>query len=292
MNPPDQRAAQFEEHRGHLKAVAYRMLGSLSEAEDAVQDAWLRYSRSDTSDVENLGGWLTTVVARICLNLLRARRSRRELPSSLRLPDPVVTRAEETDPAEQALVADAVGMAMLVVLETLSPAERVAFVLHDVFGVPFDQVAPIVGRTPTAARQLASRARRRVHQSPAQPDADLRQQRAVVSAFQAAARSGDFQALLAVLDPDVVVRADFGARRATQENRGAVSVAENAMSFAPLAGFARPALVNGTAGLVIVRDGRPLAVLGFTVRGGKIVELDILGDPARLRHLDVSILDD
>jgi len=292
MTQADRLAERFEEHRPHLRAVAYRMLGSLTEAEDAVQDAWLRFNRADTTDVANLGGWLTTVVARVCLNVLRARRSRPERSLETRLPDPIVTRDDRGDPAQEVLLADSIGLAMLVVLETLSPAERVAFVLHDVFGVPFDQVGPIVGRSPTAARQLASRARRRVRRAAAtQPDADLAAQRNVVDAFLAAARAGDFAALLAVLDPDIVLRADYGARaRATQEVRGAEAVAEQAITFSSLAPFARPAVVNGSAGLVVVRDGRPFSVLGFAIRGGRIVELDIVADPARLRHVDLAVL--
>jgi RNA polymerase sigma-70 factor (ECF subfamily) len=293
MNEADDRAALFEAHRSHLRAVAYRMLGSLAEADDAVQDAWLRYARTDTDEVANPGAWLTTVVARLCLNMLRTRRTRREEPMPLRLPDPILSREGGPDPQQELLLADAVGLALQVVLETLSPAERVAFVLHDVFGMPFDEIAPIVGRSPTAARQLASRGRRRVQGSRTQPDADLRAQRSVVDAFFAAARRGDIHALLAVLDPDVVVRADFGATsRATTELRGAQAVAESASSFSSLARFARPALVNGTAGLVVVRDGAPFAVLGFTVRDGRVVELDVVGDPERLRQLDLSVLDD
>jgi len=293
MNEADDRAALFEAHRSHLRAVAYRMLGSLAEADDAVQDAWLRYARTDADQVANPGAWLTTVVARLCLNMLRTRRTRREEPMPLRLPDPILSREGGPDPQQELLLADAVGLALQVVLETLSPAERVAFVLHDVFGMPFDEIAPIVGRSPTAARQLASRGRRRVQGSRTQPDADLRAQRSVVDAFFAAARRGDIPALLAVLDPDVVVRADFGATsRATTELRGAQAVAESASSFSSLARFARPALVNGTAGLVVVRDGAPFAVLGFTVRDGRVVELDVVGDPERLRQLDLSVLDD
>ena len=293
MNEADDRAALFEAHRSHLRAVAYRMLGSLAEADDAVQDAWLRYARTDADQVANPGAWLTTVVARLCLNMLRTRRTRREEPMPLRLPDPILSREGGPDPQQELLLADAVGLALQVVLETLSPAERVAFVLHDVFGMPFDEIAPIVGRSPTAARQLASRGRRRVQGSRTQPDADLRAQRSVVDAFFAAARRGDIHALLAVLDPDVVVRADFGATsRATTELHGAQAVAESASSFSSLARFARPALVNGTAGLVVVRDGAPFAVLGFTVRDGRVVELDVVGDPERLRQLDLSVLDD
>jgi RNA polymerase sigma-70 factor (ECF subfamily) len=293
MNEADGRAERFEAHRSHLRAVAYRMLGSLAEADDAVQDAWLRYSRTDTADVDNLGAWLTTVVARVCLNQLRTRRSRREEPMPLHLPDPIISREGGPDPQQEVLLADAVGLAMQVVLDTLGPAERVAFVLHDVFGLPFDEIAPIVGRSPTATRQLASRGRRRVQGSRAQPDSDLRAQRAVVDAFFAAARRGDIPALLAVLDPDVVVRADFGpASRASTQLHGAEAVAQSAASFSSLARYARPAVVNGTAGFVVVRDGAPFAVLGFTVRDGRVVELDVAGDPVRLRQLDLSVLDD
>jgi RNA polymerase sigma factor (sigma-70 family) len=293
MNQADAQATRFEEHRPHLRAVAYRMLGSLAEADDAVQDTWLRYNRADTSAVDNLGGWLTTVVARVCLNLLRTRRGRREEPIPHRLPDPIVSAEGGPNPEQEVLLADAVGLAMQVVVETLSPAERVAFVLHDVFGMPFDEVAPIVGRSPTAARQLASRARRRVQGSHAQPDADLREQRAVVDAFFAAARRGDLQALVAILDPDVVVRADFGpTSTAPRESHGAEVVANQALSFRQLAPFARPAMVNGTPGFVVMRAGVPFSVLGFTVRGGRIVELDVIADPERLSQLDFSVLDD
>jgi RNA polymerase sigma-70 factor (ECF subfamily) len=264
------------------------MLGSLSEADDAVQESWLRLSRSDTSGVENLGGWLTTVTARVCLDMLHSRKLRREEPLGPHLPEPIVSGEDGIDPEHEALLADSVGLALLVVLETLAPAERLAFVLHDMFAVPFDEIAPIVGRTPTAARQLASRARRRVQASDTVPDADLSRQREVVDAFVAAARSGDFDALLAVLDPDVVLRADRGASR---ELRGAAAVVEGARTFSPLARFARPALVNGAAGVVVTRHGQPFSVIGFTVRGGKIVEIDVLADPERLRRLDLAVLD-
>src|SRR5215207_6127569 len=291
-------AERFEENRTHLRVVAYRMLGSISEADDAVQEAWLRLSRSDTSGIDNLGGWLTTVVARVCLDMLRSRRSRREEPLGqppwARVPEPIVSRGDGTDPEHEALLADSVGLALLVVLETLSPAERLAFVLHDMFAVPFDEIAPIVGRSPTAARQLASRARRRVRRAAPVPDADLALQREVVDAFLAASREGDFDVLLAVLDPDVVLRADVGALPAglSREVRGARAVAEQALTFSRLAPFARPALVNGAAGLVTAPGGRLFAVMGFTVRRGKIVEIDILADPARLRRLDLAVLDD
>jgi len=290
-------AERFEDHRMHLKAVAYRMLGSLSEADDAVQDAWLRLSRADTSRIDNLGGWLTTLVARVCLDRLRARTSRREEPMGLgvHLPEPIISPHDQIDPEQQALLAEGVGLALLVVLETLAPAERLAFVLHDTFAVPFDQIAAILGCSPTAARQLASRARRRVKRAATVPDADLGRQRAVVDAFLAAARDGDFEGLLEVLDPDVVLRSDLGAvpLGASRVVRGARAVAEGALSFARLGRFARPALVNGAAGVVArAPDGRPFSVMGFTVRNGKIVEIDILANPERLRHLDLTVLDD
>jgi len=293
MDQDDWLAERFQAHRTHLRAVAYRMLGSLSEADDAVQEAWLRLGRADTSGVENLGGWLTTTVARVCLDMLRARRSRREEPLEARLPDPVLSRDGQLDPEQQALLAEGVGLALLVVLETLAPAERLAFVLHDMFAVPFDQIGPIVGRSPAAARQLASRARRRVQGSAPAPDADLARQRTVVDAFLAAARGGDFDALLAVLDPDVVLRSDRAALPGgSVVVRGAAAVARQALSFSRFAPFARPVLVNGTAGIVAVPGGRPFAVLGFTVRRGKVVEILILADPERLRRLDLSVLDD
>jgi RNA polymerase sigma factor (sigma-70 family) len=288
-------AERFEDQRGRLRAVAYRMLGSLSEADDAVQEAWLHVSRADARGVENLAGWLTTIVARICLDMLRSRKARREEPLSARLPDPIVSRADGIDPEQEALLADSIGLALLVVLDTLAPAERVAFVLHDVFGVPFDTIAPIVDRSPVAARQLASRARRRVRGAPA-PDADLGRQRRVVDAFIAAARGGDFEGLLAVLDPDVVLRADRGAppSAALVEIRGARAVAEQALAYARRYGpSVQRALVNG-APAVVARgpNGRPASVLGFTVAGGRIVEIDILGDPDRLARLDFAALDD
>jgi RNA polymerase sigma-70 factor (ECF subfamily) len=288
-------ADRFEAHRGRLRTVAYRMLGSLSEADDAVQECWLRLRRSDTRAIENnMGGWLTTVVARVCLDMLRSRKSRREEPLDTHLPDPIVSREDSTDPEHQALLADSVGLALLVVLDTLAPAERLAFVLHDIFAVPFDEIAPIVDRSPTAARQLASRARRRVQGSAAVPDADLSRQREVVDAFLAAARDGNFDALIAVLDPHVVLRADLGATPAgvTRKFRGARAVAEQAMSFAWRADLARPALVNGAAGLVVTTGSGPIAVMAFTVGHGRIVEIDVLADPARLRRLDPAIHDD
>jgi RNA polymerase sigma-70 factor (ECF subfamily) len=292
-------AQRFEENRTHLRAVAYRMLGSIGEADDAVQEAWLRLSRSDAGGIENLGGWLTTVVGRVCLNVLRSRRSRREEPLGeprvgAHVPDPIVDREGGIDPEHEVLLADSVGLALLVVLETLSPTERLAFVLHDVFGVPFGEIAIIVGRSPTAARQLASRARRRMRGGAAVPDADLGLQREVVDAFLAASREGDFGALLAMLDPDVVVRIDGGAVRAglSREVRGARAAAEQTLTFSRLSPFVRPALVNGAAGVVVAPRGRPFAVMGFTVRRGKIVEIDVLADPARLRRLDLTVLDE
>jgi RNA polymerase sigma-70 factor (ECF subfamily) len=287
-------AERFEEHRAHLRAVAYKMLGSLSEAEDAVQESWLRLSRSDVSEVENLRAWLTTVVARVSLNVLRSRRTRREEPLDVRVPDPVVSRDDGTQPEHEALLADSVGLALLVVLETLAPAERLAFVLHDMFGVPFDEIAGMVDRSPAAARQLASRARRRVQGAAPVPDADLAGQRKVVDAFFAAARDGDFDALVAVLDPDVVSRSDGGTLRpgATGVVRGAREVAARALTFARLSPFVRPALVNGAAGAVVAPRGEPFSVMGFTVVGGRIVEIDAITDPERLRELDLAVLDD
>jgi RNA polymerase sigma factor (sigma-70 family) len=289
-------AERFEEQRGHLRAVAYRMLGSLSEADDAVQEAWLRLSRADTSDVENLGGWLTTVVGRVCLDMLRSRTSRREEPLDAHVPEQIASRTDGSDPEQEALMADSVGLALLVVLETLAPAERLAFVLHDMFALPFDEIAPIVGRSPDAARQLASRARRRVHgmggrdgESVA-PRSDLTRQREVVDAFLAAARGGDFDALLAVLDPDVVLRSDRAARRpgVSAEVRGAATVAQQAVRGRARA--AQPALVNGAVGVIVAPRGRLLMVLDFTIRDGKIVAIDAIADPERVRQLDLAML--
>ena len=293
MDERDWLAERFEEQRPRLRAVAYRMLGSVSEADDAVQEAWLRLSRTETREVENLGAWLTTVVARVSLNMLRSRSSRRETPLGVHVPDPIVDRADGTDPEHEALLADSVGLALLVVLETLSPPERIAFVLHDMFAVPFDEIAPIVDRSPEAARQLASRARRRVQGENAVPDADLGTQRSVADAFLAAARDGDFEALLAVLDPDVVLRADVGPLPAggSREVRGAREVAGQALFFSGLGLVLRPALVNGAVGAVSTRDGEPFSVGAFTIRGGKIVAIDILADPERIRRLDLAILD-
>jgi RNA polymerase sigma factor (sigma-70 family) len=283
MDERDWLARRFEDHRGRLRAVAYRMLGSASEADDAVQEAWLRLSRSDAGAVENLGGWLTTVVARVCLNMLQARRSRREEPVGGDLPDPVAHGGDDHDPEQQVLAAEGVGLALLVVLDTLTPAERLAFVLHDLFAVPFEEIAPIVGRSPAAARQLASRARRRVQGAPP-PDADLARQRAVVDAFLAASRQGDFEALVALLDPDVVLRADPAAVRtgAAAEVRGAAAVAG---TFSGRAQTARPALVEGAPGAVWAPGGRPRVAFGFTVTDGRIVAIDLLADPERLARV-------
>jgi RNA polymerase sigma-70 factor (ECF subfamily) len=283
---------EFEKHRPHLRAVAYRMLGSLSDADDVVQEAWLRLNRSDDESVKNMRGWLTTVVARLSLDELRARRSRGEQPLAGRLPDVLVDRADGIDPEHEALLADSVGLALLVVLETLSPPERLAFVLHDIFAVPFEEIAPIVDRSPEAARKLASRARRRVRPERTVPDVDLETQRELVDAFIAAARDGDFDRLVALLDPDVVVRADFGPARGLQEVRGAAAVARQALGYARLALDMRPALINGVAGGVAFRsDGQPFSIAAVTVRNGKIVELDFFNDPERLRLLDLTILD-
>jgi RNA polymerase sigma factor (sigma-70 family) len=291
MDERDWLAERFEEHRTRLRAVAYRMLGSLSEADDAVQEAWLRLSRTDPGGVENLGGWLTTVVARVSLNMLRSRNVRREEPLGVHMPDPIVDRADGTDPEHEALLADSVGLALLVVLETLSPAERLAFVLHDIFAVPFDEIAPIVDRSPEAARQLASRARRRIQSENTVPDADLDTQREVVEAFLAAARDGDFDRLVAVLDPDVVLRADLGPEGGSREVRGARAVAGQAVFYARLGLDMKPVLINGVAGMVSFLDGELFSIGAVTVRGGKIVEMDILADPERLRQLDLTFLD-
>jgi RNA polymerase sigma factor (sigma-70 family) len=286
-------ADRFEEHRPHLRAVAYRMLGSLAEADDAVQDAWLRLSRAGAGEVENLGGWLTTIVARICLNMLRSRATRREESLDAHLPDPVISPEGLLQPEEEALLADSVGLALLVVLDSLSPAERLAFVLHDMFDLPFDEIAPMVGRSPTAARQLASRARRRVKgaEIPA-PDPDLARQRDVVDAFFRAARGGDFDALVALLDPDVVLRSDFGAGRpaAARVTHGAAAVARQALIAALPDAQLHAALVNGAAGVVVTVRGRPFAVLGFTVTDGKIVEIDAIADPDRVRRIAAAVL--
>src|SRR6266581_4759076 len=282
-------ADRFEEHRARLRAVAYRMLGSLTDADDAVQDAWLRLSRSGAGEVENMGGWLTTIVARVCLNMLRSRNLRREESLGVRLPDPVVSPDAELQPEEEALLADSVGLALLVVLDALAPAERLAFVLHDMFELPFEEIAPMVGRTPTAARQLASRARRRVKGAEIRAaDSDPARQREVVDTFFAAARGGDLDALVQVLDPDVVLRADFGAGRPPAVIRGVQAVAK--VARAPRGAQLDPALVNGTAGAVITLNGRPFSVMAFTVVDGKIVEIDGIADPDRVRRIAAAVL--
>jgi len=282
------RASEFEEHRAHLEAVAYRMLGSLSEAEDAVQESWFRLNRSETSKVDNIRGWLTTVVARVCLDMLRARRARREDFVGSELPEPIVT-LPANGPEDETLLADSVGLALLVVLDTLTPAERLAFVLHDMFGMPFEEIAPIVERSPAATRQLASRARKRVRGATPVPDPDLARQRAVVDAFLAAARNGDFEALVEVLDPGVVFRADRGriaAAGAPPIVTGTATVAEQVLARAPrFASFARPAIVNGSAGLIVIPRERPIAVIGFTIAHDRIVEIDLIADPNKLRTL-------
>jgi len=295
MDDTDWLADRFQEHRPHLRAVAYRMLGSLTEADDAVQDAWVRVSRAGAGGIENLGGWLTTIVARVCLNVLRSRTVRRDEPLTVHLPDPIISPDGAPAPEEEALLADSVGLALQVVLDTLAPAERLAFVLHDMFDLPFEEIGPMVGRTPAAARQLASRARRRVKgaEVPA-PDADVARQRAVVDAFFAAARRGDFDALVAVLHPDVVLRADFGPRRAGASTviRGAAAVAQQARLGASPAAELHPALVNGAAGTVITMRGRPYAVMAFTVASGRIVEIDVIADPERVRNVAATLLGD
>jgi len=282
--------AQFESHRGHLRAVAYRMLGSLSASEDAVQETWLRLNRADVGDVQNLAGWLTTVVGRVCLNMLRTRESQREQQFGVHMPDPVVGRLDGIDPEQELLLADAVGLALLVVLDTLSPAERLAFVLHDMFGVPFDEIAAVMQREPAAVRQLASRARRRVQQHAPLPDPDLARQRIAVDAFFAASRAGDFAALISVLDPDIVLRSDGGQGRpiASMVLNGSSTVAGQAITFGRLAPFVQPALVNGAAGAVVAPRGDVISIMAFIVRDQKIVSIDVLADPARLRRLDLS----
>jgi RNA polymerase sigma factor (sigma-70 family) len=313
VNSTDWPAADFEAHRGHLRSVAYRMLGSLTDADDAVQEAWLRLSRADTGDVRDLRAWLTTVVSRVCLDMLRSRTARREDSLDVHVPDPIVTSADD-DPAEHAVLADSIGIALLVVLDTLSPTERLAFVLHDIFALPFEQIGAILDRSPAAAKQLASRARRRLRDAPsraaAEPaapgsapsgagtapagTADLTRQWSVVEAFLAASRDGDFEGLLAILDPDVVLRADAGAGPFGPSVliRGASEVVAQAQRFAPLGRFARPVLVNGEPGFLIAKDGEPLALMAVTVHDGKIAEMDILADPARLAALDLTAVID
>jgi RNA polymerase sigma-70 factor (ECF subfamily) len=291
MNERDWLAEQFEENRTHLKAVAYRMLGSLSEADDAVQEAWIRLSRSDADEIQDLRAWLTTVVARISLNTLRSRKRRREESMDRRMPDPIVDPVDGTDPEHEVLLADAVGLALLVVLETLSPPERLAFVLHDMFGVRFEEIAQILDRSPQASRQLANRARHKVRDARTEPDPDIDAQREVVDAFLAAAREGDFERLVAVLDPDVVSRGDFGPGVPLREARGAEAVASNAVMFQRLGLEVRPALVNGAVGAVSLRDGKPFSIGAVTVKDGRIVELDFYADPERIAQLDLTILD-
>jgi len=293
MNEQDWLAQQFEENRPHLRAVAYRMLGSLNEADDAVQDAWFRLSRTDTSEVENLQAWLTTVVARVALNMLRTRKTRREQPLEVYVPDPIVDPIDGSDPEHEALLADSVGLALLIVLETLSPAERLSFVLHDMFGVPFDDIAPIVDRSPEATRQLASRARRRVQGADPVPDSDLAAQWEVVEAFIAAAREGDFEGLVAVLDPDVVLRADGGAlTQLSSYVRGAEAVASQAALWARVDLTFKRALVNGAAGVVTFLNGQPFSIAAVTIKNGRIAEMDFLADPERVARLNLEVLAD
>jgi RNA polymerase sigma-70 factor (ECF subfamily) len=300
MNENEWLAERFEEHRAHLRAVAYRMLGSLTEADDAVQDTWLRLSRSGADRVENLGGWLTTIVARVCLNMLRSRNTRREDSFGVHVPDPVISADGELQPEEEALLADSVGLALLVVLDTLSPAERLAFVLHDMFELPFEEIAPMVGRTPIAARQLASRARRRVRGADIPvPDADLARQRDVVDAFFLAAREGNFGALVNLLDPDVVVRIDAGASVpiASMVVRGAAAVARQTLKglASSLAGpgvHLHPAMVNGAAGVIVTVHGQPFVVMGFAIAEGKIVEIDSIADPERVGRITSAVVTD
>ncbi|MET7890148.1 RNA polymerase sigma factor SigJ [Streptomyces mirabilis] len=283
-------ADRFQEHRGRLRAVAYRMLGSLSEADDAVQEVWLKLGRTDAGEIRNLAGWLTTVVGRVCLDLLRTRAARREEPLDTYVPDPLVSPLERIDPEQEVLLADSVGLALLVVLETLEPAERLAFVLHDMFAVPFDDIAPVVGRSSAATRQLASRARRRVRGAAApEPELDPARQKLVLEAFLAASRAGDFEALVSVLHPDVVLRVDsgvlVGGAAASKVVHGATGVAQQALMFRQFAEFSRLALVNGAIGVVTAPEGRPLSVMGVTITDGRIVEMHILADPARLSDL-------
>jgi RNA polymerase sigma factor (sigma-70 family) len=295
MDECDSLAERFEQHRSHLAAVAYRMLGSRAEAEEAVQDAWLRVSRAGADGIENFRGWLTTIVARVCLNAIQARKVRPEHSCGVHLPDPIVRRAGELDAEHEVLMADSVGLALQIVLDTLTPAERMAFVLHDMFDVPFDEIGPMLGRSATAARQLASRARRRVRgASVPAPDADLARQREVVDAFFVAARRGDFDALVAVLDPDVVLRSDGGEQRRALSfvRRGASDVARTALTSAQPLAVLHPALVNGAAGVVATIEGRPFSVMGFTVARGKIVAIDCLLDPERLARLDLTLTDE
>ena len=295
MSESDVLAEGFERNRTRLRAVAYRMLGSFAEADDAVQEAWLRLSQADANGVDNLGAWLTTITARVCLNVLRARNSHPEEPLSVYVPDPVVSRSDRPSPEDEALLADSVGLALQVVLDTLTPAERLAFVMHDMFDLPFEEIAPMVGRTPATARQLASRARRRVRGADVHvPDPDLARQREVVDAFFAAAHRGDFDALVAVLDPDVVLRSDGGTAHpeVTAELHGPEEVARRTLAVASASGVKHPALLNGAAGVIITLYGTPVAVMGFTVVGGKIIDIHAIADPERLKRLDLADLED
>jgi len=295
MDERDRLVKLFEDQRGHLRAVAYRMLGSVSEADDAVQEAWLRLSRSDDADIHNLKGWLTTVVARVCLDMLRSRKSRREEALDEQTAEPIINTGHGTDPEQEALLADSVGLALLVILDTLAPAERVAFVLHDVFDLPFDEIAPIVDRTPDATRQLASRARRRVRGGETTSNSDLRNQRGVVSAFLAALRAGDLEGLMAVLDPDVVVRIDAaaGAPGAPREIRGAANWARGAtVAFSRFSRFVQPAVINGAVGLIYAPGGTLSRALSFTFAAGKIVQVDIIAERDRLQELNLAMLED
>ena len=290
MSDRDYLAERFEGHRAHLRAVAYRMLGSVSEVDDAVQEAWLRLSRADSAEIDNLGGWLTTVVARVCLDMLRSRQSRREEPFAPDAPEPVAAGTRGSSPEQEAVMADSVGLALLVVLDRLAPAERLAFVLHDMFAVPFEEIGPIVGRSAEAARQLASRARRRVRGG-GTPDPDLTRQREVVEAFIAALRAGDFEGLLAVLDPDLVVRADMAAGSPPTEIRGAAAWAKGAVAYGHMARLTQPALVDGAIGVVVAPHGRLVRALRFTIADDKIAEIEVIGNPARLGELDVAIVE-
>jgi RNA polymerase sigma-70 factor (ECF subfamily) len=292
MDERDWLAERFQEHRPRLRAVAYRMLGSTSEADDAVQEAWIRLSSSNAGEIDNLEAWLVTVVGRVALNMLRSRNTRREQPLDVRVPDPIIDPADGTDPEHEALLADSVGLALLVVLETLTPAERLAFVLHDMFAVPFEEIAPIVERSPEATRQLASRARRRVRGADPVPDADLTAQWEVVEAFLAAAREGDFDALVAVLDPDVVLRADGGLTGLSRHVRGAETVASQALLWSRVDLTMRRALINGAAGMVTFLHGQPFSIAAVTIKNGKIVEIDFLADPERIAQLDLTVLGD
>jgi RNA polymerase sigma-70 factor (ECF subfamily) len=282
----DKDAEVFEEHRSHLRSVAYRMLGSLSEADDAVQETWLRFNGADTSGVENPGGWLTTTISRICLNMLRARKKRQEQPLEIHLPDPIVTPGDGADPEHEAVLTESVGLALLVVLDTLEPAERLAFVLHDLFAVPFEEISKIVDRSPDAARQLASRARRRVQAAGPAPETDPARRRRVLEAFLAASRAGDFEALLAVLDPDVVMRVDFGAAGASRLILGAQAVLKAATAYRDFALFTRIVLVNGAPGIITIPEsGEPFSLADITVSNGRIVEINMLADLERLRAI-------